>query len=180
MISGWSKEKNMNGKVIVILFSFMTLLMNGCASSVFTVEMDQSGFKIINGPFDRNVLENDPMFTWFKPNYDQYVPDTATMQEVKLLVHDIHFVVVLGTWCGDSRREVPKQFKIFDVAGVSDSRIEMHGVDRSKKSQDGTTDKFNVLRVPTLIVMRGEEELGRIVENPRVSQEKDLLRMLQK
>jgi len=63
---------------------------------------------------------------------------------------------------------------------VSEDDVHLFGVDRSKKSTDGTTEKYTISRVPTLIVLRGDEELGRIVESPRSTQEKDLLRILQK
>ena len=170
----------MNSKTVFIFAFFSAVLMYGCASPSYTVETEPGGAKIIKGLFDRDVFKNDTLCSWFKYNYDSYALDSASIIEMKPLLNEFHFIVVLGTWCGDSKREVPKQLKIFDVAGVAESKIMIFGVDRSKKSPDGTTDKYNVLRVPTLIVMKGGEEVGRIVENPRTSQEKDLLHLLQK
>jgi len=161
--------------------AFLSLgLLNNCASPTYTVVMEPSGTKILKGFFERKDLEKDTLFTWFKYNYTSYLLDTASIREIKPLVKGLRYVIVLGTWCGDSKHEVPKQYKILDAVDVSSSDIELFGVDRSKKSLDGVTDKYNIVRVPTLIVLKGDQELGRIVEMPRESQELDLLRILNK
>ena len=155
-------------------------LLHNCASPTYTVVMEPSGTKILKGFFEREDLEHDTLFTWFKFNYTSYILDTASLREIKPLVKGLHFVIVLGTWCGDSKHEVPKQCKILDAVDVSSGDISFFGVDRSKKSLDGVTDKYNIFKVPTMIVLKGDHELGRIVENPRESQELDLLRILNK
>ncbi|MFA5832883.1 MAG: thioredoxin family protein [Bacteroidota bacterium] len=170
----------MNVRAIFILSFLIEAIICGCGSESYTFEMEPSGTKVIKGVLHRNDLEEDSLFTWFKANYQSYTPDAAAIKEIEPLVKDVHFFLVLGTWCGDSKREVPKMFKVFDAMDISKKKIELFGVDRSKRSQDGTTDKYNVQRIPTLLVFRGEQEIGRIVENPRDSQEKDLLRILQR
>jgi len=142
------------------------------------VEIEPSGTKILKGYFERKDLEHDSLFSWFKTNYESYRFDSTVVSQITPLTKDIHVVIVVGTWCGDSKRELPKQFKILDAVNIMDDRIVMFGVDRSKKSDDSTMQKYNVLRVPTMIVFRGEQELGRIVEFPRASHEVDLLRLL--
>jgi hypothetical protein len=42
------------------------------------------------------------------------------------------------------------------------------------------SEKFNIQRVPTTIVLRDGVELGRIVEYPEKSNEEDLLKILNK
>jgi len=165
---------------IVSIFGISILLIFGCASKLFEVEVEPSGTRVIKGIFERSDLEHESTFTWFKTNYESYSVDPTTLPEITTLSENIRFVLVIGTWCGDSKRDVPHLFKIFDLAKISDHQLVMMGVDRSKRSQDGFTDTYNVQRVPTLIVLDGDQELGRIVENPRESLEKDLVRILQK
>lgn len=165
---------------ILILLIILAAISESCSAPTFTAEIEPSGTKILKGTFERSDIEHDPLFSWFKSNYDSYQIDSASIGELRPLLKDVHFMVVIGTWCGDSKRELPHTMKILDALSVHESDIHLFGVDRSKKSTDGTTEKYTISRVPTVIVLRGEEEVGRIVESPRSTQEKDLLRILQK
>ncbi len=170
----------MNRTALFTIITIAIAVIGSCSAPTFTAEMEPSGTKIIKGFFERSDIEQDTHFAWSKANYDSYQPDSSTIVALKPLMNDVHFLLVVGTWCGDSKREMPHTFKILDMLSVSEGEIQYFGVDRSKKSTDGTTEKYTISRVPTLIVMRGDEELGRIVESPRSTQEKDLLRILQK
>src|SRR5450759_3111650 len=76
-----------------------------------------------------------------------------------------HFIVIGGTWCGDTKRELPKFFKTVSLSHIPESNIELYGVDRSKKSNDGLTEKYGITRVPTFILFSDGKEIGRIVES---------------
>lgn len=168
----------MNSVMKQLMLLVLSALLFGCAAPTYTVETEGGGTKVFKGYFDRKDMEEEPQFTWFKQHYEEVQYDSATVAQLIPLAEDAHFVIVMGTWCGDSKREVPHQLKLLDAIGVPAQAVRFFGVDRSKKSQDGTTEKYTIMRVPTLIVFRGEQELGRIVENPRVSQQADLLRLL--
>ncbi|NUN70098.1 MAG: thioredoxin family protein [Bacteroidetes bacterium] len=154
------------------------LLLSGCAAETFTIETEATGTKIIRGSFHRSVLEEGEDFSWFRTHYDAYRPDSAAVAAMRPLVKDLRVIIIAGTWCGDSKREVPKQFRILDALGVPDERITMVGVDRSKRSADSTTMLLRIFKVPTTIFFRGEQELGRIVEFPHETHEKDMLKLL--
>lgn len=170
----------MTVKILLVTAVIMVTLMQHCASPSFTAETEAGGAKILKGHFQRKDIEQDSVFTWFKSNYSAYALDTATVRELKPLTAGLQYVIVLGTWCGDSKREVPEMYRIFDVMGVSNDDVQLIGVDRAKKSNDGSAEKLNVSRVPTLIVLKGSQEMGRIVESPRETLEYDLLKMLKK
>lgn len=170
----------MNRIQITIVLLFLIFGIEFCVAQQYNYVVEPSGVRIIKGVFTRPDIENDSIFTWYRPNYNYYPIDSSTLKEIDSLSKNIHFVLIVGTWCGDSKREVPYLFKIFDAAKINSNKVWMFGVDRSKKSEDSTTIKYNVLRVPTLIVFKEEQELGRIVENPRETLEKDLLRILRK
>lgn len=170
----------MNIKLILLATAILNAGLQSCSSENYVVEMEPSGTKILKGHIERQQLEEDTLFSWYKTNFDLYVLDFVTIHRIEQYSQDLHFVLVVGTWCGDSKREVPHMFKIFDAAKIPPERVLMFGVDRTKKSQDGTTEHYNILRVPTLIVFKGDQEIGRIVEHPRETLEKDLLRILNK
>lgn len=88
-------------------------------------------------------------------------------------------VVFLGTWCGDSRREVSRLWRALDEAGGTvPFQIRYVGVDREKKEPAALVGENQIEYVPTLIVRRGGQEVGRIVETSPNGVEVDLLALL--
>ncbi len=90
--------------------------------------------------------------------------------------------VFLGTWCGDSRREISRVFRALAQAethGALPFTIRFIGVDRAKTAP-GFTESAGLRYVPTIVVRRGGVELGRIVESvpPSTSVERSLLGLL--
>jgi thiol-disulfide isomerase/thioredoxin len=95
---------------------------------------------------------------------------------------DVTMTLFYGTWCGDSRREVPRVVRLLDELGFPRERIELIAVDavegKQKRSPGGEEIGLEIYRVPTLIVRRGGKEVARIVEFPVLSLERDLLAIL--
>jgi hypothetical protein len=87
-------------------------------------------------------------------------------------------LIVLGTWCGDSRREVPRLWRALDVAGEVPFSIELIGVGRDKKAPGRDLTALDVRYVPTFIVRREGKEIGRIVESAPEGVERSLLDLL--
>ena len=81
----------------------------------------------------------------------------------------------MGTWCGDSKREIPRFYKVLKAAKFNVSNLEMIAVNRGKKTPDNLQKGLNIFRVPTFIFYKNGKEIGRYVEYPRVSLEKDIL-----
>lgn len=74
-------------------------------------------------------------------------------------------LVVLGTWCGDSRREVSRFVKALDLAGAVPFQTRFVGVDRQKRAEGLDAEALGIRYVPTFIVSRGGKEVGRVVES---------------
>lgn len=88
--------------------------------------------------------------------------------------------VFLGTWCGDSRREVSRLFVALAVAesiGPLPFSIRFIGVDRAKVAP-GLSEEADLRYVPTVIVRRDGAEVGRVVEHATRGIEQDLLDLL--
>ena len=121
----------------------------------------------------RGSIEIEELFSEysiFKTGYDNYVPS-----DFSVLKHDdVSVVIFFGTWCHDSKRELPKALKIFNEIGINDENIELIAVGLDKKEPQGRAAKLRLMYTPTLIFFRGSQEIGRIIEKPVISLEKDI------
>jgi thiol-disulfide isomerase/thioredoxin len=126
---------------------------------------------------DREVLES-PAHGDFALVYDTSHIHQDFVELIRQVNEDVEVIVFLGTWCPDSRREVPRFMKIVDLTGMKGSQVRLYGLDRSKQSNDGLTDRYTIERVPTFIFLKQGEEIGRIIEVPRATLEADVLSIL--
>jgi thiol-disulfide isomerase/thioredoxin len=165
-------------KTTLIAFLFC-LIAAGCSvHHVYQLQKDTTGKNIIIGEFPRSVLETDSTYYWFAAGYRSYETDKDIIPQIANRKNDYTFILVLGTWCSDSKRDVPKFFKVMDLAGVQENQILLFGVDRAKKGSDEITERYAVKRVPTIIMLKKGEEIGRITEMPRKTIEYDLAEMI--
>jgi thiol-disulfide isomerase/thioredoxin len=125
------------------------------------------------GKIDRSALDSA-----FMAKYDSTTVSQDFVDLIRLVNHGIDVVVFLGTWCSDSRREVPHFLKIADQAGIPMSRITLFALDRQKQSPDGTAKHYDIDRVPTFVFLKEGEEVGRIVETPKTTLEGDIVAIL--
>jgi hypothetical protein len=106
-------------------------------------------------------------------------PDPAAAAALVDLPPGPRVVVLFGSWCGDSRRELARLWAAFDLAGGEPSvEILYVGVDRAKHEPATFTAGRDLRFVPTFIVERDGSELGRVVEVSPGGIERDLLDLL--
>lgn len=144
-----------------------------------TVITTKTGATMLLGHCALSMLQNPPFQQWYDTMYANYQTDAATIQQLQQQLRNRTLEVFLGTWCGDSRREVPRLVKVLQQAGFDTSRLTLiftgNEGDLYKQSpQHEERGKF-IHRVPTIIVYKSGKEEGRIVETPVISLEKDLL-----
>lgn len=97
---------------------------------------------------------------------DTYEPDTATVQRLRAIDAPVRLEVVLATWCGDSRQHVPRLLKAIERAGNPNITVELTGIGPEFVSPMDVVQNANITNVPTVIVHRGDQEIGRFVETP--------------
>ena len=130
----------------------------------------------MTGRTTRAAVESFP--GWEQLRAQDYTPDAAAIATIRERAGDVEMWLFLGTWCGDSKREVPRFFKIMDQTGLSVAKLTIIGVDRSKKDAEGLTSQWKIEFVPTFIFIKGGRELGRIVEKPSGTLEGDIAKIL--
>jgi thiol-disulfide isomerase/thioredoxin len=120
---------------------------------------------ILRGIINKYLVQNDTSYAgWYSSSFKIYQPDTAILSAFEKNKSKVQLIVFGGTWCEDTQFILPKFFKIQEMSGLPDDRITFFGVNRKKKSLAAIADAFNIINVPTIIVMKEGKEIGRIVE----------------
>ena len=73
---------------------------------------------------------------------------------------------------------MPRLFKILNELNYNVNSITLIGVNREKQGLSNETEGLEIELVPTIIFYKDGSEIGRIVETPVESLEKDLLKIL--
>jgi thiol-disulfide isomerase/thioredoxin len=138
---------------------------------------DQSTW--ILGYFRPDQLTHYPYSTWYIKGFDDYQMKTDVINKLLEINKDeLSIKIVLGVWCPDSRREVPKFMRILDSWRFPVEKVIFIGVDDIKQSPVGEYISLNIERVPTFILYKNNVEAGRIIENPVTSLEQDMVNIL--
>jgi len=133
----------------------------------------------ILGYFSPGRLNQQPYSDWFVTGYDSYQYNEDIVRKLlDLDMKDVTILVVMGTWCSDSRREVPRFMKILTAINFPIERVRFLGVDNTKFVPVENYESLAIQRVPTFIFYVKNVEAGRIIENPVTSLEQDMLNIL--
>ncbi|HCC71186.1 MAG TPA: thiol reductase thioredoxin [Bacteroidales bacterium] len=163
--------------VIVCLFIFCAAAAVNAQGENTTDYFDPDTWLL--GDFSYSSLLNEPHDSWFDSEFNDYnIDDQAFIEIDRKGLGDIDIVVVLGTWCSDSRREVPRFMKIIESLQYDKKRMRFIGVDSYKEAPVQDYESLNIERVPTFIFYNNKNELGRIIEYPVASLEMDMLQIL--
>jgi len=131
------------------------------------------------GEIEKKDFLSPPFDSWFNTNYDSYEPALEDLEKIKAHISKMDQIVIfMGTWCSDSKREVPHFFRILEESGFDLEKVKMIAVDRNKTAPDASQDEYQVSMVPTIIFYKGGEEVGRFVEYPRETLEKDIAKIV--
>jgi thiol-disulfide isomerase/thioredoxin len=131
------------------------------------------------GYFDPGKLSQEPYSEWYKKEYDDYQFNTdAVNQLIDKDKSGISIKIIMGTWCPDSRREIPRLMRILDIWQFPASNLTFIGVDDAKNSPVAEYNKLDIQKVPTIIIYKNNVEAGRIIEIPVTSLEQDMVKIL--
>ena len=122
---------------------------------------------------------NDTSFSWWwNSAYNMYDVDSVDVEELKIKLEDVDIKIVMGTWCSDSRTEVPHFYKILDELNYPEEKVTLINVNRDKEGFENEVEGLDINFVPTFIFYKYGEEMGRIIEMPYETLEKDMLEIV--
>lgn len=172
----------MNIKYYILIFGMLIIsckVKNVTINKADKITNSENEY-LLNGTINIEDLKQEPYSIWFTKNHQRYKLDTITSKEIKNnnLLEDITITIFLGTWCGDSKRLLPRFYKVLDSIGYDTSKIQLIAVDKEKKTYDGLSEKMRIDYVPTFVFYKDNKELNRIVEFTVESLELDILKIL--
>ncbi|NOU62148.1 thioredoxin family protein [Marinifilum caeruleilacunae] len=166
-------------KILILLFFL------GISSSLFsqnkTIEDTRLKKQVLYGKLNLQAFEMDLCKDWYTKEYKSFTAKKGVVNKLgKQSFENIRIDLILASWCHDSHREVPRFIKILEKIQFPFDQLHMNALDTNKESPDYDAKANKVSRVPTVIVYRNDLEIGRIIETPIKSLEKDLLKILSK
>ncbi len=169
----------MNTKFYVIIYCLVFVLLsqtsNGQVTSKDTTLSECETCDLV-GEISRAQLENNATFNeWFSSNFENYLLNSSAMSTLNSIpTEDLSFKIIMGTWCSDSQRDVPRFARILEALDISESAIDYYALDADKLSPEKIEETYQVNHVPTFIIYKNGVELNRIVEMSIRTLEEDL------
>ncbi len=163
--------------LFLMIFGFAIVGSGYTQTGNLTKIDEKSQMEVMTGMWSRDGLKTSDLFkTFYDSEYNLYKPEMVVLDNIKIaqVNKSITVTIVMGSWCGDSQEQVPRFLKILDILSFPESSVSIICVDRNKKSSNGETDNLGISLVPTFIIYNAGKEIGRIVETPKETLEKDL------
>jgi hypothetical protein len=168
---------------LLFLFIYQSSAIN-CYSQQNKINLNISNPKsngdIIVGYCTLEGITDTAFLSAYRQEYDHFRSAKEVMNQIYPLLDGITVTIVMGTWCSDSREQVPRFFRLFNDLEHSFADPVIICVDREKKAGDLSLDGLNIVKVPTFIVYFKGTELGRIIETPKTTMDQDFLDILKK
>lgn len=166
--------------VILLLFGLQFSFSQTASKLSFT----DKGDELLLGEITKSDLTENSFKTWFNKNHSDYLVNKSIVKSLKDSLNQYEIKVFLGTWCGDSKREVPRFYKVLDAAKFSENQLQVIAVNRTddayKQSPNHEEKGLNIHRVPTFIFYKNGKEVNRIVERPKETLERDIFNIVNK
>ncbi|MES2654323.1 MAG: thioredoxin family protein [Bacteroidota bacterium] len=159
-------------------YIFLLFTIGACTTCKNFTSQNQNGNMILNGRVSKSDLSNNKNFKWFDEGYTNYKPNPEIVNQLKPLKEDLKILVIAGTWCGDTQRELPHFYKLADAIGIPHKNIELIMVNEQKETNALNVSVLQVTNVPTFIFFKDGKEQGRIIEKAKNTLEEDIANLL--
>lgn len=166
------------------IFTFIIISLaffSGKAQEINQVKTDPLiEAEIFLGPMNETGLAQPLFVENWNDRVDQYIPDKVWTKKIRKYLKrnpEVSIIVFFASWCGDSKEHMPDFVKLAHQAKMK--KVNYYALDRKKTMPGMDMEKYGIEYVPTFIVYNGGLEIGRIVESPAFSLEKDLWEILE-
>lgn len=162
----------------ITLFLTLTLVLTGGSQNINREVTGADTPPYLWGEINRDGLTTGAYKEWFQENYNHYNTDIKSLHFLEEALQEYTIHIFMGTWCGDSKKEVPAFLKILDSLHFPASQLQITALsrdpDKYKQGPEHEEKGLNIHRVPTFIFYKNGIEQNRIVESPVETLELDL------
>lgn len=131
---------------------------------------------IVGKTTSQEVREQHGVFDIYTKRYSPHTPSVTYLSEIK---DSVQIYVLFGTWCHDSKKQVPAFIKTLEEANNPLIKVEYIALTKSKTDPEDEYKRWGLKLTPTFVIYRNGIELGRIIEEPKAKLEQDLVTILQ-
>ena len=135
---------------------------------------DEKDAALLLGRVNVKLLQSSPRFNWFEVGYNDYSTNASAIEQLSKNSAAISFIVFGGTWNNQTQLLLPQFYKVLDEAKINRGRAMLYFLDRDKHSPQGFEGEYSINDVPTFIVLKNGQEIGRIAGNVSSSIDGDL------
>jgi thioredoxin 1 len=154
----------------------LSLLMTACTTTNNTAQNGHGEHQMPAyhlGPITPQVLlSRFQIFAKNKKNDQSQISDLEVLDFANQL-NNKKMVVVFGTWCHDSQREIPRLLNLLDKVNAQHSDIkydiEFIAAAPYEKRDPVLVKKYDISAVPTIMLFDADQEMGRVVEHTPLS-----------
>jgi thiol-disulfide isomerase/thioredoxin len=165
----------MKNRKRLILIAFCTLTFSAHAQNIDRTFANVDGSSKLLGLTSIERLQQAPFDSWYSEFYDSYEVGSEVASIANL---PDSITLFMGTWCGDSKREVPRFIKMLESINYDLSKLKIINVNTGFQNYKQAPERQEagqyIHHVPTFIMHGADDkEIGRIVQQPVVSLEAD-------
>ncbi len=164
----------------VVSYSFLGLFLYACSSQTShnNLETTEHSANQVNLPYATGEITHPQLFarySHFASNYNKHQPSEDDVKQVASIDKPLNLLIVFGTWCHDSEREIPRLLKLLHQANNPNITYQMIAVGYNKKVSDVSDLPVSIKYTPTVIISdESGEELTRVIERPEGSWAKNI------
>lgn len=138
--------------------------------------IDNDGYLV--GYATKKSFQHKNYENWFADYYGSYNTEKEVIKQLKAVSKGVKIKGYIATWCWESRRDVPRLYKVLEEIGFDFNNLELISVDRSRTLPVGKNKGDKIGIVPEFIFTKNGKELGRLTKYPMGNIEKYLLKTI--
>lgn len=161
----------MNSARLIFLSTFIFCVVMSLPSTAQTSE------NLIGRISAEELLEHDRIFSIYVDRYD---PDEEAIEYLSAQKDSLTLYIFFGNWCRESKKYIPGLMKTLQLVESDLFDTRYIGVDHQKKIPESFLNEFDIKYIPTVVVLKGDLEIGRIEEKPQKPIESNLVQILKR
>ena len=115
----------------------------------------------------------------YKRLMNKHEPNPDAIKFLSEYNKPVNITVAFGTWCSHCKQWVPRLMKSISECNNSNLNCTYFGISQKFDQPAEFLKKNKIKKIPTIIIHRGGQEIGRIIGTPKVSMEDDLVAILE-